>query len=666
MDQISDRYRGHIDGGGGVRREQTVILKCVRLMCGEDVLTIVAENNGRPPVTGRVSDEVSDFTRQNWLEAKPEAWGLPSSWRGMERLTARIRCGEKAVTVEFTVVGARGRLTSRKGMAAGGVETFSVDLIDLPLAQGRMPEFEPTGIRIGLLWEGAREERSVTIESVELIPNPTGMTRPCVDAFGQRVNGVWPGKIRRESDLVESLAREKAVLSGWSGPSGRSRYGGWTGGRRFEALGYFGVARDADGRWWLVDPDGHLFWSFGVTCVRPGDETVVDGREFLFEELPDREGRYASVYGRYVPLRGREDVERATVSLNQLNILKRHGTLEAWRDHCVDRMRRWGYNTIANWSHPLMHNQRLMPFVTNVSTRVGPLACHVWEGFFDVWDERWAAAFRQSCESVAAQYRSNPWLIGYFVDNELPWRDMRLLDAAASASVRGRWLDHVRGRYATLKELGEAFGRPVGDWDEVRMWRHEDLDAGPAGVALRKSFYDGYVERYFREVRRWLKAADPNHLYLGCRFVRVMPAESVVEAAGRQVDVMTVNCYSLLPDPVAFETWHRVGGRPILIGEHQLSLISERQPPQLWTCFTARERRRFYAMFEETFARMPFSVGSHWFQWADQMPTGRPSNGENQVIGVVDVTDQPHAEMVEAVREIGENMYRWHMEGRPR
>jgi hypothetical protein len=42
---------------------------------------------------------------------------------------------------------------------------------------------------------------------------------------------------------------------------------------------YFRVQKEGDG-WWLVDPDGHAFWSNGPDCVR-AERGVVRGRKTI-------------------------------------------------------------------------------------------------------------------------------------------------------------------------------------------------------------------------------------------------------------------------------------------------------------------------------------------------------------------------------------------------
>jgi hypothetical protein len=153
-------------------------------------------------------------------------------------------------------------------------------------------------------------------------------------------------------------------------------------------------------------------------------------------------------------------------------------------------------------------------------------------------------------------------------------------------------------------------------------------------------------------------------MYMGCRFVRKMPRPEIPRIAGRHCDVLSVNAYSLYPERGEFQAWHDAAGRPIVIGEHDLPLRSERQVLPVWRAFTAAERREFHEKYVREWATTPFSLGCHWFQFADQPLTGRSGNGENQPVGFVDITDRPHAELVASARECSERMYAWHAASR--
>jgi agarase len=148
--------------------------------------------------------------------------------------------------------------------------------------------------------------------------------------------------------------------------------------------------------------------------------------------------------------------------------------------------------------------------------------------------------------------------------------------------------------------------------------------------------------------------------------VRLPPADGIIAAAGRHVDVLSVNCYARSPDPQAFSEWHRVsGGRPILIGEFHFPLASARQLPPLWEAFPEAEREGMFATFVEGWARQPWSIGCHWYQHADQPVLGRHLDGENQTVGLVDLTDTPYEHLVRAIGKASAGMYAWHATPRP-
>lgn len=644
------RFEAFNDGYGDMVVRTQVVKENVRVEEVSGGVRVVATHNGRD--TGALGGFV-DAPRKTFLEGTCSGLDLPANWRGYEKVEIAVTNGAKPLTIECMIVGTRGRILDRRDLAPSESATFVLDAGDVPLIQGKHPPFEPNGIRIAVLWEGSHEERDFTINAVTMLPRKQDGVRPCVDRFGQRITGRWPGKVSSEEELRAAIERESAELEAMTPPADRSRYGGWTAGPRMEAGGFFRVQQDEEGRWWYVDPEGYPFWSVGSTGIRFSDNTDPKGREELFAELPPPEGPDAVAWD-----------DTGCLRYHCWNLVRKWGSLEAWRDHVLKRLTKWGYNTVANWStDPLMLEQRQVAHVRALNTK-GPAETRCGSSFFDVFDPRWERWFTEECARRCAPHKDNPWIIGYFVDNEKSWDRMRLLDAGADCAIRDRWLALVKERYESPGAFGDAAGVPVDSWEAVRLLRDEQLPHEGAAQQLRRELENRYTERYFAEVRRILKAADPNHLYMGCRYVQKPPRDEIIRIAGRHVDVMSVNCYSLVPDRSRFQHWYDLSQRPIQIGEHQLAMFGERQHPPTWTAFTEEERREWYPNYDRTLARMPFGIGSHWFQWVDQCITGRPSNGENQMIGVVDVTDQPHPEMVDAIREITANIYDWHAASR--
>jgi hypothetical protein len=578
----AERYEANIAGGGRAVKREAVRRERVAVEArAEGAVGLVCEALA---YHGEV-EHVEDRPRVVFVDMVPRALGLPQDWRGWARLEAHVVNGPVAMGIELTVFGARSRLLDRRDLAPGERAVLVVDLRDLALSAGIMPLYAPQSIR--LAFELAENGPAGTCELVRLALAGKHAHGAVLDRWGQRISAQWPTKVRSDDDLVRARDEESAALEAAKPLAERGVWGGWLGGGRFEATGFFRVERDGLGRWWYVDPEGLAFWSTGPTCIRLGDGTPTAGREEAFEQLPVDGPEWAWA-GAAIP------------RLYAFNVLRKYGSASTWAARVAQRLKAWGPNTIANWSDPIMYG-RGVAYTHSLSSHVLPRG-----GRFgrmpDVFDPAWEAALREALAAQTASMRHDPWLIGYFVDNEMPWG-----------------------------------GLPA---DQI----------------------EAYAQRYFETVRSALKAADPNHLYMGCRFVRNMPDRRIVQIAGRHVDVLSVNAYSVVPFKWQFDGWFEAaGGRvPIQIGEHQFALRDPRGLPTPWMAMTAAERRQAVPAFSEAAARLPYCIGTHWFQFGDQPGTGRPSNGENMLIGLVDITDQPYAHMVEAFGQIASNCYDWH------
>jgi agarase len=57
--------------------------------------------------------------------------------------------------------------------------------------------------------------------------------------------------------------------------------------------------------------------------------------------------------------------------------------------------------------------------------------------------------------------------------------------------------------------------------------------------------------------------------------------------------------------------------------------------------------------------KMPFVVGAHWFEYADEPAEGR-FDGENSNYGLVNIRDEPYEVFIAAVRETNRKAYSIH------
>ncbi len=309
---------------------------------------------------------IADGGQVQWL---CDGLGLPGDWSAYDALEIQVVNGPSALRLHAVVVGRHGRLPIVRELAPGQRRTLVIDLDDLPLAQSKHAPYSPVGLRLQAQWgdtwpsEGAwlfanrswpatagNASASLAVERIELVARARSGLPPVLDRYGQRLRGDWPTKIRCDQDLERRKDEERAWMLAHPTPAGRDRFGGWLGGPRFAAGGFFRVERDSRGRWWYVTPDGNPFWSFGVCCVNPGDLTVVTGREHLFAELPPRQGPLAGAWGTAVigDIINRPDLE--AVSFPKRNILAKWGGLDAWYEHNLQRISSLGMNTVACWS----------------------------------------------------------------------------------------------------------------------------------------------------------------------------------------------------------------------------------------------------------------------------------------------------------------------------
>jgi hypothetical protein len=108
--------------------------------------------------------------------------------------------------------------------------------------------------------------------------------------------------------------------------------------------------------------------------------------------------------------------------------------------------------------------------------------------------------------------------------------------------------------------------------------------------------------------------------------------------------------------------------KTIIFSLHEIPLAGNNEktyhPEYISLKFTGElkdKRFRFYKDYVRTWADMSFSLGCHWYQLVDQHVTGRLTNGENQAIRLVDITDQPYDNMVKAISQASDSIYIWHM-----
>ena len=160
------------------------------------------------------------------------------------------------------------------------------------------------------------------------------------------------------------------------------------------------------------------------------------------------------------------------------------------------------------------------------------------------------------------------------------------------------------------------------------------------------------VRQYFKTVREVFKDVAPMKLYMGCRFAGA--PEYVVRIAAEYVDVMSYNDYTFTR--AAFSLPKGID-LPVIYGEFHFGALDRGlfHTGQVAT-FSQENRARAYRDFVRSCLGNPCIIGTNWHQFSDQPCTGR-FDGEDFQVGLTDCCDTPYPETIEAVREIGYNMY---------
>lgn len=575
----------------------------------------------------------------------PELVKLPVSWENCTVLKIDLENESgNAVKISFGIRGRWLRAVNDYNFGSGERKTISFPLDELSLIGLKESSFSPLFITLESVSESAGckiRMNSLFLEKVEKWSPPA-----VVDRYGQRKKNSWPGKITNDEAIQQSMADESNFKLNTL--KDRDSFGGIKG-EKLHATGFFRYEKTGE-KWWLVTPEGNLFWSLGVTGIRPKndktDVTWVTGREFMFDYLPEKDGAFASAW-----------VGNDRFSFYYLNLLRKYGKIDNWRAHVFERLNSWGINTIGNWSEDSLLHQSTIPFTKSFDTKIPAFAAG--HGISDFFHPGWIAAV-DSVFREALQFKDNKYLLGYFVDNEQGWGrgDFSGFLETLSDSSRSRevWLEMLRRKYKSLHELNQQRQTAFSSWDEVRMLK--DRNMFPKLKEEIIAFETAYTAQYFHVVSSTLKKYDPNHLYLGCRFTRHPKPLHIMKTAGKYCDVVTVNVYTFIPEEL--EIWHEATQKPILIGEHHVPLASDRQFPPNYKCFQESERREYYLKYVERWSKMSFSLGCHWYQFADQHLTGRSTDGECQTVGLVDITDQPYRHMIESVNSASSKMYEWH------
>jgi hypothetical protein len=521
-----------------------------------------------------------------------------------------------------------------------------------PVAVARVDRIELTVHRKGpepVRW--SMSPLRIAAEAPPPLDRPLLPSGPLLDELGQSTLHVWSSKTRSVIEASDRLLRQLAATAEARWPMGYSSWGGWAEHRR-AATGYFRAEHDGR-RWWLVDPDGCLFWSSGPNCVQGVVDSTCSGLEAALTWMPHPAGPYAEA----IRTGRNRSVVVNYLGTNLIRAFGSGGWRSAWAELALATLRRAGFNTVANWSDWEIARAAGFPYVRTLHPRWQRTPT-VYRDFPDVFH----LAFSADAEAFAEQLRDtaeDPALIGYFLMNEPTWGFATetpaagMVRSAADSATRRELVRWLAGRYGNDAGLAASWGRNASlTAIAERPWTGALTAQAEQDLA---DFSAVMAEKLFDTLSHACRSVDPRHLNLGARYYTVPPDWAL--AGMTSFDVFSMNCYRERVPAAELANVSDALGRPILIGEWHFGALDAGLPASgIGHVPDQKARGQAFRIYLEDAAAQPWCVGAHYFTLYDQSAIGR-FDGENYNIGFVDVCHREYEPLVAAARESHARMY---------
>lgn len=367
-------------------------------------------------------------------------------------------------------------------------------------------------------------------------------------------------------------------------------YGGWTK-LKGAKTGYFHT-QQIDGRWWLVSPEGNVFFSKGVDNVSYAPESD--------------------------------------------NSPKAPADPAAWAKATSQQLKEWNFNTAGAWSTSQLYGAGIVyaPIIGMASA----VQRDVWlkGGVVDFFSAEFRDASDRAAERVCTPHAKDPWLLGYFTDNELRWgKDWR----SGESLLEG---------YLKMAETSAGFQKAT-EFMKSRGHAASAQTADDAGA-----FLEMVAAEYGRVTREAIRRHDPNHLVLGCRFAGY-PGDLVIQGAGRSFDIVSFHSYNATAPVDRLQQIIKLTGKPTMITEFSFKAMDSGLPNTKGAAkpvATQEDRANGFTTYVQALAALPSCVGFHWFEFRDEPSEGRRLDGENSNYGVVRIDFTPWEVLTRRMQQV--------------
>ncbi|MBX3118005.1 MAG: beta-galactosidase [Fimbriimonadaceae bacterium] len=478
------------------------------------------------------------------------------------------------------------------------------------------------------------------------------------DEFGQRAQGDWNGKVYGTGDLLTQKSTEDTDLALNPGGDPLAVPGNLP---TFSATGKWRVEKLPSGKWYFVQPNGKLFWSYGITTVDYSEATPIAGRETMFSVLPSQSG---SALEHYSQMQLKSGQVVSGFNFRSQNLAAKYGP--SWKTTFVSRsdarIRSWGFNTISAWSNDSLMQTTATPYILHLQTNGFGTRLdtrfYAWRKLPDPFDTTFQTWMQNDFAAKVNLHKNRSNLLGITVDGEQSWRGNSMdaesryqiaegaINAPMSQPAKQRFMAILQTKYRTISRFNAAWGTNFASWNQLQASNSVPNMPYSRRSALTdiSAFITQYSAAYYSKVRAALQALGYTGLYLGSRDNFYTP--EAISGANAYLDAFTVNYYerSELAD-FSFAGFKR----PVVLAEFNYGTCSDGNWWGIVPAMDQTDRGELFKAYIAKAAASPMVVGAHWFQYYDEHASGR-FDGENYNTGFLSITDTPYQEMVTASR----------------
>jgi hypothetical protein len=372
------------------------------------------------------------------------------------------------------------------------------------------------------------------------------------------------------------------------------------------AEGFFRVGRTADGQWSFFDPHGHPFYARAVHGVRSPRDSI--------------------------------DVALAPDT--------------------AARLRAWGFNSLGVGCDAAAADDGFALMASVDFCEVLPLAPNGGLRLPDVFHPEWPRRAQEHALERCAPASHQRDILGWVTDATIAWAQPSLAGRPSLLQLclslepsftayHAAWEFVLALHGGNIESVAHAWGASLANKEVVRELTRAEEGLGTRGYLRDDARWTReFARRYFTSTAAAIRAADPNHLVLGCRFTEVAGPHVLAECAYPAVDIA-------MPDwrerPAGTES---DVSNPVLAGNVNWTTAEFlKRPNTLAPAASARLtsvewmlRRGRVAL--ERLARHRCVVGYAWRQWQDE-PGEQPPFGSG-LVHVNGAEAREHTELIAA------------------